>query len=364
MKVSPDGRVSAKPSGPPRSGRLAAQRHRPRLCREPDGPRRRAGQVRQLDRPAGHGHQPPAGGLRVRPIQLTPSHRSRLRRRSPARPGWNGSGLEGEPVNPASLIRAPGEAAEPASPAGKAEPLRGWPNDHRHQAAPDRPRDLHPLQHLRDHVPGRARSRTIRRNYVVDAAKCNWCNACISPCPTGSIDNYRQMPRAQAYSGRRAVGLGRPAGRTEPAEQLSTAAAGAAMAEEAADRHAPQPATADAAGTEAAFNSAAVRNATVPPWSAAHAYTNLYGPKAAEKSVTATVAGNVRVTEVGRQRLRHPPHRARLRRHALSGAGGPEHRHRAARAPTKPAGRTMRASTASPARATASGRATTTCRSP
>ena len=41
--------------------------------------------------------------------------------------------------------------------------------------------------------------------------------------------------------------------------------------------------------------------ATVPPWSAAHAYTNLYGPKAAAKSVTATVTGNIRVTEVGRE---------------------------------------------------------------
>ena len=38
----------------------------------------------------------------------------------------------------------------------------------------------------------------------------------------------------------------------------------------------------------------------MPPWSAAHAYTNLYGPKAAGKTITATVAGNVRVTEVGK----------------------------------------------------------------
>jgi benzoyl-CoA 2,3-epoxidase subunit A len=38
----------------------------------------------------------------------------------------------------------------------------------------------------------------------------------------------------------------------------------------------------------------------VPPWSAAHAYTNLFGPKAAQKSITATVTGNVRVTEVGK----------------------------------------------------------------
>jgi benzoyl-CoA 2,3-dioxygenase component A len=47
------------------------------------------------------------------------------------------------------------------------------------------------------------------------------------------------------------------------------------------------------------FNSATF-GAITPPWSAAHAYTNLYGPKAAEKTITATVSGNVRVTEVGK----------------------------------------------------------------
>ena len=38
------------------------------------------------------------------------------------------------------------------------------------------------------------------RNYVVDANVCNLCMACVPPCPTGSIDNWRSMPRAQAYS--------------------------------------------------------------------------------------------------------------------------------------------------------------------
>ena len=37
----------------------------------------------------------------------------------------------------------------------------------------------------------------------------------------------------------------------------------------------------------------------MPPWSAAHAYTNLYGPKSAEKFIQAKVVGNARVTEVG-----------------------------------------------------------------
>jgi benzoyl-CoA 2,3-dioxygenase component A len=54
-----------------------------------------------------------------------------------------------------------------------------------------------------------------------------------------------------------------------------------------------------AADGQTAFNSAQY-GATVPPWSAAHAYTNLYGPKAAQKTITATCTGNVRVTEVGK----------------------------------------------------------------
>src|SRR5271165_1530951 len=37
------------------------------------------------------------------------------------------------------------------------------------------------------------------RNYVVDAEKCNLCMACVPPCPTGSIDNWRVMPRPLAY---------------------------------------------------------------------------------------------------------------------------------------------------------------------
>ena len=64
----------------------------------------------------------------------------------------------------------------------------------------------------------------------------------------------------------------------------------------------PQPRAAPAARRAGERSSAApTYGATLPPWSAAHAYTNLYGPKAAQKSITATVTGNVRVTEVGRE---------------------------------------------------------------
>ena len=137
------------------------------------------------------------------------------------------------------------------------------------------------------------------RNYVVDVSKCNWCNDCISPCPTGSIDNYRKVPRAKAYT------LDEQLGWDELPAELSVAELTALAGEAGDDAAAAAPAAeapaplADPTG-QTAFNSAQY-GTLLPPWSAAHAYTNLYGPKAAEKTVTATVAGNVRVTEVGKE---------------------------------------------------------------
>ena len=129
-------------------------------------------------------------------------------------------------------------------------------------------------------------------NYVVDADKCNLCMACVPPCPTGSIDNWRTMPKARAYSIEDQFGWeSLPA--ELPAEEL--AAAGVADAAPAA---APAPASPAPAATEDKFISTRY-GSTLPPWSAAHAFTNLYGPKAAQKTVTATVVGNLRVTEVG-----------------------------------------------------------------
>ena len=113
------------------------------------------------------------------------------------------------------------------------------------------------------------------RNYVVDADKCNFCMACIPPCPTGSIDNWRVMPRAQAYS---------------TAEQLTW------------DELPVELSTDNLASTpQGGAISSAQHGANLPPWSAAHAYTNLYGPKAAQTSITGTVTGNVRVTDAGHQ---------------------------------------------------------------
>ena len=127
-------------------------------------------------------------------------------------------------------------------------------------------------------------------NYVVDASKCNWCNACISPCPTGSIDNYRTMPRVRVYSLEEQFGWGELPAELPREQLLAEAGTGAAAVV------VPEP-VAEPAPSEA-FNSSAY-GSTLPPWSAAHPYTNLYGPKAAERFITATVAGNVRVTQVG-----------------------------------------------------------------
>jgi benzoyl-CoA 2,3-dioxygenase component A len=132
------------------------------------------------------------------------------------------------------------------------------------------------------------------RNYVVDAEKCNFCMACISPCPTGSIDNWRTLPRIKAYSMEAQLGWDELPAELTPEELAAEGVATGALP----DIEPVAPSLPAASSGETAFNSAQY-GATLPPWSAAHSYTNLYGPKAADKFITATVTGNVRVTEVG-----------------------------------------------------------------
>ena len=131
------------------------------------------------------------------------------------------------------------------------------------------------------------------RNYVVDVDKCKLCMACISPCPTGSIDNWRIVPRVRAYGiAEQLLWDDLPAELS--AVELADAGVPAAAAQAAVDA-VPGVAVAGEAVLAGQYG------ALLPPWSAAHAYTNLYGPKAAEKTINATVAGNVRVTAVGRE---------------------------------------------------------------
>jgi benzoyl-CoA 2,3-epoxidase subunit A len=141
------------------------------------------------------------------------------------------------------------------------------------------------------------------RNYVVKADVCNLCMDCISPCPTGAIDNWRMMPKAKAYTLEDQLSwddLPAELSDEQLAEFGGDAGQAAAEAQSAVQSAAvTSAASVAAAATGTSFNSAQF-GATIPPWSAAHAYTNLYGPKAADKTITATVTGNVRVTEVGK----------------------------------------------------------------
>ncbi len=138
------------------------------------------------------------------------------------------------------------------------------------------------------------------RNYVVDVSKCNACMDCIAPCPTGSIDNWRLVPRGKAYS---------------VVEQLLWDELPDLAFDEPLDNGHPAPdpgssvSVALDAGSESGMTNIGASSgpaqpgnrfgATIPPWSAAHAYTNLYGPKASQKSISAKVVGNVRVTQLG-----------------------------------------------------------------
>ena len=141
-------------------------------------------------------------------------------------------------------------------------------------------------------------------NYVVSADTCKMCMNCVPVCPTGAIDSWRLVPKAKPYTLEEQFSWFELPEELTPAQLAEAGVAEDALAgDEQADDALQTQAQAEAAaidptqpGTGAA---PASYGATIPPWSAAHAYTNLYGARAAEKTVTATVAGNVRVTDVG-----------------------------------------------------------------
>ncbi len=131
------------------------------------------------------------------------------------------------------------------------------------------------------------------RNYVVDADKCNFCMACISPCPTGAIDNWRTVLKVAAYAPAEQLTWDE----LPPEKPLPEGSVGASTVESGV-----QPVAVVEALSQANSVISVVSGSTVPPWSAAHPYVNVYGHKA---PITATVSGNFRVTELGTESDTH-----------------------------------------------------------
>ncbi len=151
-------------------------------------------------------------------------------------------------------------------------------------------------------------------NYVVEASICDMQMACVPVCPTGAIDSWRVVARAKPYTLEEQFSWYELPEELTPAQladagvdEAALAGDGAAAGESLTTLAQAEAATAAMQAslvdpTQPGANAAPVNySATTPPWSAAHAYTNLYGARAAEKTVTATVVGNVRVTEVGKE---------------------------------------------------------------
>ncbi|MCP4875302.1 MAG: hypothetical protein GY896_07485, partial [Gammaproteobacteria bacterium] len=132
-------------------------------------------------------------------------------------------------------------------------------------------------------------------NHVVDVEKYDSYMACIPPCPTGAIDNRRREARASAY------GINEQFEWEELPEELNEeqlTQAGVNLEQEIVS---PEPVILSQDPADTAGFNAAQFNASLPPWSAAHAYTNLYGPLAERKFISATMVGNFRVTEIDRE---------------------------------------------------------------
>ena len=141
------------------------------------------------------------------------------------------------------------------------------------------------------------------RNYVVDADKCNHCMACVPPCPTGSIDHWLPVLRSKAYTLQEQLSWDELPAPQEHIEAQSVAditqVSGSTAFEMASSS---VQASASTQATAPAIDNLSAMGATLPPWSAAHPYTNLHGPKS---PTTATVVGNMQVNEAGTDNETH-----------------------------------------------------------
>jgi benzoyl-CoA 2,3-dioxygenase component A len=112
------------------------------------------------------------------------------------------------------------------------------------------------------------------RNYVVDFAKCNGCNACIPPCPTGAIDHWHPVRKSAPYS---------------VDDQLMWDALPERIELDAA----PSGDIPEEVRRLTAIASAGENGSPSAPWSAATPCVNLYSPA---RPAIARVTGNYRLT--------------------------------------------------------------------
>lgn len=116
-------------------------------------------------------------------------------------------------------------------------------------------------------------------NYVVKPDICNHCMACVAPCPTGAIDNWQPVFVEKMYS---------------LEEQYTWDELPALQALEVPADDTPVAAGTDSDAEVTIQGSNYVAGSQIPPWSASHSYTNLYGTR---NFITATVSGNYRLTD-------------------------------------------------------------------
>ena len=133
------------------------------------------------------------------------------------------------------------------------------------------------------------------RNYVVDASICNLCMACVPPCPTGSIDNWHKIPKTRIYSIEEQLTWDNLPDLLAVDELMKVDVAESQEISQISNESGQQESTKAPSQKSKPVNF----GSTTPPWSAAHPYVNLYGPKSTIPSVQATIVGNFRVTEVG-----------------------------------------------------------------
>ena len=204
-----------------------------------------------------------------------------------------------------------------------------------HQQAAGRLR-IRALRHERREAPSCVRE--VLRQHLIDPEICIRCNTCEETCPIDAIThdarNYVVDPAIcnalqrlhLALPDRRDRQLA--AGRARPARTRSTSSS-------AGTRCRRKRTSRDRRRRHSAGHRARSRPRRAPARAALRPrrgrprspYVNLH---TLAKPAVATVTGNHPLTGDGASQ-RHPPHRARLRRHRVSGARRPDDRHRAAR---------------------------------